>query len=370
MKSELKFLMFGGFLGAGKTTAIRKYVSWLSLSRGLRTAVITNDQASGLVDSELMKESGIATDEIAGGCFCCKSDLLMQSAEKLINDVDPDVILGEPVGSCTDLISTVSAPLEEIFQAPFVVGPLSVIVDPLRVERFLKRDGDGVFDESDIDYIYGKQLEEAQVIVINKRELLSPVRLQTLENALRGKYPAAAVFAVSARKGDGLEQWWEYLETVAVVQKRGMEMDYQRYADAEARMGWLNGTLRLRGTESMDVNAHGKLFTDALVEAFQGGNIRVAHFKLLVKPMVAGTKVDDHAVIQWVDNTTVPEFTTKTDIQSPEVSVIVNLRAESEPEIIRAVVEQCFALIAEGKVVVEKELTSFAPSAPKPVHRV
>ena len=163
----LKFLMIGGFLGAGKTTAIRKYVSWLFTNKGLKAAVITNDQAAGLVDSELMGDSGIDTEEIAGGCFCCRSDLLMEAADRIVNEFDPDVIVAEPVGSCTDLVATVSLPISVVFQKPFDVGPLTVLLDPLRAERVLKRAAAGVTDANDVDYIYLKQLEEAQVIVVN-----------------------------------------------------------------------------------------------------------------------------------------------------------------------------------------------------------
>ena len=125
--------MLGGFLGSGKTTTLLRLAQQLQRA-GKRVGIITNDQAAGLVDTALMEElnlpvsepkrSGdtptfrpVSIGEIAGGCFCCRSGSLVEALGKLTAASQPEVFLAEPVGSCTDLVATVSLPLERIYNA-------------------------------------------------------------------------------------------------------------------------------------------------------------------------------------------------------------------------------------------------------------
>ena len=102
-----RYVMIGGFLGAGKTTAVLRAARTLT-DRGLRVGLITNDQSTGLVDTAMLRSHGFAVEEIAGGCFCCRFPSLQEAAGRLDESTRPDVFLAEPVGSCTDLVATVS----------------------------------------------------------------------------------------------------------------------------------------------------------------------------------------------------------------------------------------------------------------------
>src|SRR5438094_6388002 len=125
--------MMGGFLGARKTTAVAQLAQRLT-ARGLRVGLITNDQGSELVDTAMLRARGFATEEIPGGCFCCRFDSLIDAAAKLTETTLPDAFIAEPVGSCTDLVATVSYPLRRMYGEEFAVAPLSVLVDPIRAE--------------------------------------------------------------------------------------------------------------------------------------------------------------------------------------------------------------------------------------------
>jgi G3E family GTPase len=102
-----RYVMIGGFLGAGKTTAVGRLARRLT-DQGLRVGLITNDQGNGLVDTSVLASQGFSVEEIAGGCFCCRFNSLVEAARKLSVASRPDVFLAEPVGSCTDLVATVS----------------------------------------------------------------------------------------------------------------------------------------------------------------------------------------------------------------------------------------------------------------------
>ncbi len=85
-------LLIGGFLGAGKTSLIGSLVKHLQ-GQGLRCAVVSNDQAGGLVDSASARLSGAEqVAEVSGACFCCKLEELVGIVEKLtanVNGVSP-----------------------------------------------------------------------------------------------------------------------------------------------------------------------------------------------------------------------------------------------------------------------------------------
>src|SRR6476620_1709005 len=157
---KARYIMIGGFLGAGKTTAVLRPAEHLS-ARGQKVGLITNDQSVGLVDTAMLGAHGFDVQEITGGCFCCRFNSLVEAAEKLSEQTTPDVFIAEPVGSCTDLKATVDYPLRRIYGDQYAIAPLSVLVDPVRALRVLGIEQGKSFSEKVI-YIYGKQLEEAE----------------------------------------------------------------------------------------------------------------------------------------------------------------------------------------------------------------
>src|ERR1035437_1597489 len=191
--------MIGGFLGAGKTTALLQLARRLS-AQGRRVGLIANDQSHGLADTALLAAHGFPVKGIAGGCFCRRFDSLTQAVERLTQRAAPDVILGEPVGSCTDLRATVQYPLCRMYGDRYRVGPLSVLVDPLRALRILGQESGRPFSPK-VLYVYAMQLEEADLIVINKCDLLDDERVSRLESALAERNPRAKILRVSAREG-------------------------------------------------------------------------------------------------------------------------------------------------------------------------
>src|SRR5215204_3576484 len=169
-KSKARYIMIGGFLGAGKTTAVGKLAKELT-DRGLRVGLITNDQGRNLVDTAMLRSQGFATEEIPGGCFCCRFNSLVHAAERLTASTRPDVFIAEPVGSCTDLAATVTYPLRRLYQDNFTVAPISVLLDPIRAQRLFGLAEGGTFSEK-VLYIYRKQIEEADILIISKSDLL------------------------------------------------------------------------------------------------------------------------------------------------------------------------------------------------------
>ena len=121
--TQVRFIMVGGFLGAGKTTTLARLARHY-MSQGLRVGLVTNDQAQDLVDTNSLRAQGFSVQEVPGACFCCKFDELVARAGELQEAERPDVILAEPVGSCTDLVATVDPAAESALRGPVPRRPL------------------------------------------------------------------------------------------------------------------------------------------------------------------------------------------------------------------------------------------------------
>ena len=158
----VRFVMIGGFLGAGKTTTLGRLAKMYA-AQGKRVGVVTNDQAHDLVDTNTFRNQGLAVEEVPGACFCCRFDDLVSRVGSLQASDRPDVILAEPVGSCTDLVATVVQPLKDLYAGQFEVAPYAVLFKPSHGTRILKNQQAGGFSPK-AAYIFKKQLEEADAI--------------------------------------------------------------------------------------------------------------------------------------------------------------------------------------------------------------
>jgi G3E family GTPase len=225
-------ILVGGFLGAGKTTLLAAVAERLT-GQGKRVGLITNDQAANLVDTAALEDEGSTVEEVSGGCFCCRFDEFVGAMDRLVNTGQTDVLLGEPVGSCTDLSATVMQPIKALHPDRYRLAPSSVLVDPDRVRPLLvsslSTPALQLFP-ANVLYIYRKQLEEADLIVLNKIDLLSGEERQRIEDGLRELFPRSQVMSVSARDETGVDAW---LETVTGSHEAGRtltDVDYDVYA--------------------------------------------------------------------------------------------------------------------------------------------
>jgi G3E family GTPase len=363
-----RYIMIGGFLGAGKSTAVLSLGGYLS-EKGHRVGLITNDQSVGLVDTKWMRSHGFSVEEITGGCFCCRFDSLLDAADRLSHDIAPNVFVAEPVGSCTDLVATVSYPLRRLYGDRFEIAPLSVMVDPIRAERILGLESGPNFSEKVI-YVYRKQLEEADLIVVNKVDLLDPPRLDRLKEALGAQFPCSDVLSVSVRDGTGCREWFDRLIEGTAGDRSAMQIDYDEYADGEARLGWLNAEYRLNADAPFD----GEVVLMDLAERIQdyllNQSAEIAHLKMT---LIADQQPGSLAVLNVVGNELTPELSNSLPEQMKSGKVVINVRAEAPPEQLDAALDNAVLHASRrlGAASLEMEhKESFRPSRPTPTWRL
>jgi G3E family GTPase len=364
----VKLIFAGGFLGSGKTTALADLAKRL-LQRGMRVGLITNDQTENLVDTvivrEMLTELGVPVEEVVEGCFCCKFDDLINQMEKILVH-DPDVLMGEPVGSCTDFVAAVANPLKIHYKDAFQFAPFSTMVDPDRVRELLLAETPTSFPE-EVSYLFQKQLEEADVLALNKIDLLKEEERQRLLSALIEKYPEKRVLPVSAKEGSGMEEWLEVLLSERPGANTVLrQIDYDRYARAEAVLGWLNTAVKISSPRPYDAEGLAKRLVSTLKSAFKEKDAEIGHLKFVIT---------SDGKTMWTNLTRLeaePSFSGQQLGSLSGGTLILNARVRLEPAELEAIVREALNKVFEEARIQSEilDLQCFSPAYPQPPYLV
>lgn len=363
MANPIRYIMVGGFLGAGKTTTLgrlaRRY-----LDQGLKVGIVTNDQATDLVDTNTLRAQGFDVGEVAGACFCCNFNELMSSMERLGAAGRPDVILAEPVGSCTDLVATVIQPIKRLFDADFEIGPYPVILKPSHGIRILRGDAGAGFSPK-AAYILKKQLEEADAILINRVDELAAEEVEELARLLGENFPGVPVLRISARTGQGFDALHELLGQHGDFGRRVLDIDYDTYADGEAELGWLNSSLHVTAPQRFDLDQFLLELISQLREELAEQGAETAHLKTI------GLWEGFFGVANLISSATPAELSLPSNCQVDDCDVIVNARVACDPAVLEKLVHKVVAQVCakRGATPQFRQTQSFRPGRPTPTHR-
>ena len=363
---QIRFVMIGGFLGAGKTTAIarlaRHYVQQNKI-----VGLVTNDQAYDLVDTHSLRAQGFQVGEVPGACFCCKFDDLVKTLQGLEKHESPDVLIAEPVGSCTDLFATVIQPLRQLYGDQYEVGPLAVLLKPEHGRKILCQ-GQGAGFSPKAEYIFLKQIEEADIVAINKTDKLTDDQRQTLVDAVKDRFADKQVLAVSARRGDNFEELVSSLQQPRSAAHKDMDVDYQLYAEGEAELGWLNCQVQVTSRDGSEFSLDELLVScvTRIGEALAEVGAETAHLKLM------GHTDADAGVANLVGSQVAPELSLASERNTASADLIVNARVATDPEQLEQIVTDSVAAIANGQRLdhTVTGMQRFRPAPPVPTHRI
>jgi G3E family GTPase len=360
---RVRFIMIGGFLGAGKTTTMARLARFY-MDRGQRVGLVTNDQAEDLVDTTSLRAQGFPVEEVAGACFCCRFDDLVGKVGTLEKDNRPDVILAEPVGSCTDLVATVVQPLRDLYGTRFEVAPYPVLFKPSHGLKILRNEESAGFSPK-AAYIFKKQLEEADAIIINRIDELAPETLTELSALVAQQYPGTPVLKMSAKTGQGFEGLTQLLDQHGNFGRKILDIDYDVYAEGEAELGWLNSSMAVSAPQPFDLDALLLEVVESLRTALGREGFEVAHLKAI------GMHELSFGVANLVSSTTGPELSLPSRGKVTEAEVIVNARVAADPAVLERHVRDSVAQAARsrGGNAEVRSLQSFRPGRPQPTHR-
>ena len=359
-----RFIMIGGFLGAGKTTTVGRLAKHYQ-QQGNRVAIVTNDQATDLVDTNLLRAQGFEVGEVAGSCFCCNFNELTATVERLGVDSLPNVIIAEPVGSCTDLVATVIRPLQQVYSQPFDIAPYGVIVKPSHGKRILKGGQRAGFSPQ-AEYIFRKQIEEADFVIVNRIDELTEYEVDELAGLIDADFPDRPMVRMSARTGLGFNALCEFLDQRGEFGKRLMDVDYDVYAEGEAELGWLNAQVALTSSQPFDLDAFLLAIVNQLREAFADQEAETAHLKTI------GMHEGFYAVANLISSFDSPQLSLASNCQTTNADVVINARVAIDPEHLSTHVREAVESVARqfGINASINSLQSFKPGRPVPTHRI
>ncbi len=215
-----------------------------------------------------------------------------------------------------------------------------------------------------VAYLFERQLAEADVILLNKIDLLPNEEQDRLVAHLAERFPSAEILPISALTGAGLDPWLEHLAPADGAGDRVLDLDYDRYAAAEASLGWVN----LVGTSTLPDGIAGewvRLVCDSVEREARLAAAGVAHLKCLVTTE-SGTARGHLVSIEQLPAVVVEGN------PGGEARILVNARAAASPEILRQWVSQAIAVAssATGTTFVETGGRALSPARPTPTYRL
>ncbi len=361
--NKIRYVMVGGFLGAGKTTTLARLAKDY-MEQGLTVGIVTNDQAEDLVDTNLLRSLGFDVGEVAGACFCCNFNELMETVKKMGQEKRPDIILAEPVGSCTDLVATVIQPIKKLYNADFQIAPYAVILKPSHGRRVLKNEAGTGFSPK-AAYILKKQIEEADLVLVNRCDELSDEQACELESLIREAAPDRPILRISAKSGEGFDALRECLQMEGDYGGRILDIDYDTYADGEAELGWLNSSVQVTSEDEFELDGLLLGIVQKLQESLTQISAEAAHLKAI------GLWEGFFGVANLVSSETGAELSLPSNCKARTAQLVVNARVACDPErleelavrAVQEVVETAGARYEFGKT------QSFRPGRPEPIHR-
>ena len=182
--------IFSGFLGAGKTTLIKKLIA--EAYQGEKLVLIENEFGEIAVDGGFLKDAGIEIREMSSGCICCSlvGDFA-EALEKVKAEYSPDRVLIEPsgVGKLSDVIRAV----QDLGDAELVPGSFTTVVDATRARMYMKNFGE----------FWCNQVENAGTIVLSRTKGMGESKLAAVVEMLRSHNPTAVIVTTPWDELDG-----------------------------------------------------------------------------------------------------------------------------------------------------------------------
>jgi Ni2+-binding GTPase involved in maturation of urease and hydrogenase len=359
---KLKLFLVGGFLGSGKTTAIQQAALFLQ-KNNRKVGVITNDQGTQQVDTQFMKGQNIPSEEVAGGCFCCKYNDLEKRIQSLKFKERPEIIFAESVGSCADLAATVVNPLLSFNPDEYQIV-LSVFADIRLLIRFLQNEKDIFYDN--VNYIYEKQLEEADIIVVNKTDLLTPEQLFQAKQRIDEEYRNKIISYQNSLSVESIGKWVSLIcdEFKNETLRPSLEIDYDIYGAGEAELAWLDEEIGIVSENNTAVSA-GYLLIRKIYNKIVLRGYPIGHLKFL---MDNGRKQQKISYATMADS----EITEPSFAETGRIIILINARVQVNParleEIMKEAIHETEA-VAHCKII-EQKLSAFQPGYPRPTHRI
>ncbi len=212
-----KIDIYSGFLGAGKTTLIKKMIS--ETYKGQKLVLIENEFGQIGIDGGFLQDSGINITEMNSGCICCSlvGDF-GKALEQVLTEYEPDRIIIEPsgVGKLSDVIAAV----EKVTNDHVALGHTVAVVDAGKVKVYMKNFGE----------FYNNQIENASAVILSRTDCIEHKKLETAVELIRQLNDHAAIITTPWNELTG-NQIEEAIQGEASVSAMIEEMEHHHHHD-------------------------------------------------------------------------------------------------------------------------------------------
>lgn len=248
---------------------------------------------------------------------------------------------------------------------PFDIAPYGVIVKPSHGAKILRRAAKGGFSPQ-AEYIFRKQIEEADFVIVNRIDELAASEVEELAKLLDEQFPGRPIVRMSAKTGEGFEGFCDFLDQRGEFGRRFMDVDYDIYAEGEAELGWLNSQVTLEAKSAFDLDQFLLDLLGRLRDELARISAETAHLKVI------GLGDGCYGVANLVSSSTEPALSLPSSCRPRQAHVVVNARVATAPEILTTVVREAVASAAAniGALATINTLQSFRPGRPVPTHRI
>lgn len=325
---RIRFMVVSGFLGAGKTTTMIALGEHMDKTYG-KIGIIANDLGANLVDTNLTQTSGCTVEEIASGCICYQMDNTIDKIRRL-KDRDGCVFVMSDIPGCgVGALDHTYHRLDDDCSDWITLSPFMVVVDPERLRMLLPEKADINLPE-ELVYLMKLQLEEADLVVLNKIDLLSQEEIDRDVAFLTEACPEVPVLAISAIEKTGIPELAEFITTHESALKNFSVRDDEKFAEAETKLTWYNRRMFFKTLDGGKIDCNAVI--DDIIEGIRMGLIEkkrnVPHLKTFA---TAGAGDFNKCSLIGVDYDI--EHTQEFIRDHKKMSMIINARAvcESRP---------------------------------------
>ncbi|MFC0906609.1 hypothetical protein ACFHWD_18205 [Clostridium sp. MT-14] len=218
----------------------------------------------------------------------------------------------------------------------------------------------------EVKYLFCKQIEEADIIVLNKIDLMSQQELVIVENIIKKNFPEKQLIEISAKENINMNLWLEKIEKTKHKDNFTMDVNYQTYGRAEAYLGWLNTSTELSSSEEFDISAFIRDFIEVLKNKFNNEKLEIAHLKIY------GVSNNKYVKVSLTGLSDDINFSGQVPLIDNKANIIINARINVSPRKLENYVISKLNKFSAKKSITPKNIKTecFMPEQPNPKYRM